>query len=141
METESLSKKVLLADDDPSFTQLCTSIFQSAGINFSIAQNGLEAIEKAKNEQPTLILLDIMMPDIDGFEVLKKLKQDPTTSNIPVWMLTNLAQQLNQETAVSLGAEGYIVKAETTLQPTSLATFTHQSLYARIIRLNGKQSF
>src|SRR4030042_3985184 len=114
METEPLSKKVLLADDDPSFTELYTSIFQSSGINFSVAQNGLETIEKAKKEQPTIILLDIMMPDIDGFEVLKKLKQDPATSNIPVWMLTNLAQQLNQETAVSLGAGGYIVKAETT---------------------------
>lgn len=113
MEKAPLPKKVLLADDDPSFTQLYTSVFKSAGIDFSIAQNGLEAVEKAKKEQPTLILLDIMMPDLDGFEVLKKLKQDPVTSNIPVWMITNLAEQLNQETATSLGASGYIVKAET----------------------------
>jgi len=105
------NKKVLLVDDDPSFTQLYAAVFKSVGFNYSIAQTGLEALEKAKKEKPAIILLDIMMPDLDGFEILKNLKQDQVTAAIPVWMITNLAEQLNQETAASLGANGYIVKA------------------------------
>ena len=106
-------KKILLIDDDPGLVQLYSTVFSSVGFNFSIAQGGAEGLEKAKMEHPDLILLDIMLPDINGLEVLKRLKQDPQTANTTVWMMTNLAEQLNQETASSLGATGYLVKAET----------------------------
>ncbi len=104
-------KKILFVDDDQHIVQLYTAVFTRAGFNFSIATNGLEAIEKAAAEKPDLLLLDIMLPDLNGLEVLKKLKQNPQTSDITVWMLTNLPEQLNQETAQSYGASDYLVKS------------------------------
>ena len=108
------AKKILLVDDDPVFTQLYASVFNSTGLNCILAEHGLEALDTAKEEKPDLILLDIMMPDINGFDVLKRLKANPTTAQIPVWMLTNLAEQIDQETAASLGAGGYLVKSTNT---------------------------
>jgi CheY-like chemotaxis protein len=104
--------RVLLIDDDPTFIDISVRAFKEAGINYLTAFNGIEAIEKAKTENPSLILLDIMMPGIDGFAVLNKLKRDPRTSKIPVWMLTNLPGEMNKELAASLGAKGYLVKAD-----------------------------
>jgi len=107
-------QKILLVDDDPDFIEIYSTIFRETGVNFSVAKNGTEALEKAKTEKPALILLDLMLPNIDGFEVLKRLKQIPQTSTIPVWMMTNLAEQLNQTIATSLGATDYLVKASVT---------------------------
>ena len=106
------SKKILLIDDDPTFIDISTRGFKEAKINFATAFNGIEAMEKAKSEKPVLILLDIMMPGIDGFAVLSKLKQDPATNKIPVWMITNLPGEMNKKLANSLGAADYLVKAE-----------------------------
>jgi len=111
---EQDAKKILLVDDDPTFTRLYGSVFKIQGLNFSIATNGVEALQKTVSEKPDLILLDIMLPDISGMEVLEKLKGDPQTKHITVWMITNLAEQLNQETAASLGATDYLVKASNT---------------------------
>ncbi len=111
---EQDAKKILLVDDDPTFTRLYGSVFKIQGLNFSIAANGVEALQKTVSEKPDLILLDVMLPDISGMEVLKKLKGDPQTKHITVWMITNLAEQLNQKTAASLGATDYLVKASNT---------------------------
>ena len=83
-------------------------------MNFSLAKNGVEALQGAAIKQPDLILLDIMLPDINGLDVLKKLKQDSNTANIPVWMISNLSEQLNIDHAKSLGAEDYLIKASYT---------------------------
>ena len=109
-------QQILLVDDDPDFIEIYSATFRAADFNFSIAKNGPEAIEKATTEKPALILLDLMLPNIDGFEVLKRLKQSPETAAIPVWMITNLAEQLNQTIATSLGAADYLVKASVTPQ-------------------------
>jgi CheY-like chemotaxis protein len=111
---EAVNQKILLVDDDPTFVRLYSAVFKAQNIDFSIAANGAEAIQKAVAEKPSLILLDIMLPDLNGFDVLKKLKQDEQTSNITVWVITNLAEQLNMETAKSLGAKDYLVKASYT---------------------------
>ena len=108
------SKKILLIDDDPTFIDISTRSFKEVKIDFATAFNGIEAIEKAKSEKPALILLDIMMPGIDGFAVLNKLKASPETAKIPVWMITNLPGEMNKELAASLGASDYLVKAENT---------------------------
>lgn len=108
------NQKILLVDDDPAFIQLYSMVFQGHGINYSIAMNGAQALEKAKEEHPDLILLDIMLPDLDGFEVLSRLRKEPETTQTPVWMITNLSEQMNKEKAASLGAVDYIVKASTT---------------------------
>jgi len=107
-------KKVLLIDDDPAFIDISVRAFVAAGIDYLTAFNGIEAIEKAKSEKPALILLDIMMPGLDGFAVLNKLKQNPETAKIPVWMITNLPGQIDKEHAASIGASDYLVKAENT---------------------------
>lgn len=111
---ELASKKVLLIDDDPTFVDVSVRAFKANGIDFLTAFNGIEAIEKAKSGQPSLILLDIMMPGLDGFAVLNKLKTNPATAKIPVWMLTNLPGEINKERSSSLGAADYLVKAENT---------------------------
>jgi two-component system alkaline phosphatase synthesis response regulator PhoP len=107
-------QKILLIDDDPAFRELYSAVFQVNGINFSLASNGMEGMEKAKAEKPALVLLDIMLPDMNGFDVLKSLKQNQETSSIPVWMISNLAEQTNRETAASLGATDYLFKANHT---------------------------
>ena len=111
---EPTSKKVLLIDDDPTFIDVSVRAFKAAGIDYLTAFNGIEAVEKAKNEQPVLIMLDIMMPGLDGFGVLNKLKTNPTTAKIPVWMITNLPGEINKERSSALGAADYLVKAENT---------------------------
>jgi DNA-binding response OmpR family regulator len=107
-------KKILFVDDDQQIIQLYGAVFTQFGFAFSVARNGLEAIEKAESEKPALILLDIMLPDLNGLDVLKKLKQNPETANIDVWMISNLAEQVNKETATSLGANDYLVKSSYT---------------------------
>ena len=111
---EDGTPKILLVDDDPTFIQLYRSVFRIQKINLSIAKNGIEALQKASEEQPNLILLDIMLPDINGFDVLKRLKEDPRTNKITVWVFSNLAEQINKDTAKSLGAQDYLVKASNT---------------------------
>ena len=107
-------KKILLIDDDPTFTRLYTAVFNSEGLSLLIATNGAQGLQEAAIQKPDLILLDIMLPDIDGLDVLKRLKRSPETANITVWMITNLAEHLNEETATSLGATDYLVKASYT---------------------------
>ncbi|SRR4030042_1362397 len=104
--------KILLIDDDPTFVDISTRAFKEFGVNFETAFNGIEAAEKAKSGDIDLILLDIMMPGIDGFAVLNSLKKDPKTNKIPVWMLTNLPGSMNKVLAESLGAKEYLVKSD-----------------------------
>ncbi|MCH7541482.1 response regulator [Patescibacteria group bacterium] len=111
---ESTEPKILLVDDDPTFTHLYSSVFRINKINLSIAKNGTQGHQKAAEDQTYLILLDIMLPDINGFDVLKNLKQDPRTNKITVWVISNLAGQLNKNAAKSLGADDYLVKASNT---------------------------
>jgi len=108
------NQKILLIDDDPSLIRLYQMAFKARGFNYSTALTGTTGLEKINLERPALILLDIMLPDIDGFEILRRMKTDPQISKIPVWMLTNLGDQTNKNKAVSMGATEYIVKAQTT---------------------------
>jgi len=85
-------------------------LFLSKGLSVQIAYNGQEALEKVISIVPSLILLDIMMPQMDGFEVLEKLKKDPATSNIPVIMLTARKSREDMQRARDLGAVEYITK-------------------------------
>ena len=99
--------KILVVDDAPDITDL---MLRSRGYQVSMARNGLEGIEKAKNEHPAVILLDIMMPGIDGYEVCMRLKTDPDTGGIPIIMLTAKEDPESVTRCHSLGADDYIVK-------------------------------
>ena len=108
------NQKILLVDDDQNIIDLYSSVFLEYGFKFSIAKNGREAIEKAEMEKPSLILLDIMLPDINGFDVLKALKENPANEKVTIWVLSVLAEQANLDRARSLGADDYLVKSSYT---------------------------
>jgi len=98
--------------DDPLMSRMYQKIFSFENYEIVQAADGEEGLEKAKTTNPTIILLDVMMPKMNGLQVLDKLKLDPDTKGIPVIMLTNLAGQQDAETALAKGAVKYIVKSE-----------------------------
>ena len=104
--------RILIVEDDPLMSRMYQKIFTFEGFEVSLAYNGEEGFEKAVKEKPTMMLLDVMMPKMNGIQLLEKLKIDPTTKTIPVVMLTNLAGQQDAERALSKGAVKYIVKSE-----------------------------
>ena len=104
--------KILIIEDDPLMRRLYQKIFTFEKYEVESAEDGEEGLEKARKVKPTLILLDVMMPKMNGLQVLEKLKADPDLKKIPVVMLTNLAGQKDAETALAKGAVKYIVKSE-----------------------------
>lgn len=103
--------KVLLVEDDEFLRDICRRKLELDGFSVSVAVNGKEALQKIKEEVPQVVLLDIVLPDMDGFEVLSNLKNSPLKSKIAVIMLTNLGQKTDIERGLKLGADEYIVKA------------------------------
>lgn len=104
--------KILIVEDDPLISRMYQKIFTFEGYEVLMARDGEEGLDKAKTSKPTLILLDVMMPKMNGLQVLEKLKEDPETKAIPVMMLTNLAGTQDAEAALSKGAIKYIIKSE-----------------------------
>jgi len=93
-------------------SRMYQKIFTLEGYEVEIATDGVEGLEKSRSSKPTLVLLDIMMPKMNGLQVLEKLKVDPETKKIPVVILTNLAGSRDAENAMLKGAVKYIVKSE-----------------------------
>jgi len=104
--------KILIVEDDALLSKMYLSIFKSENYEVDTAANGQEGLDKARSGKPTLILLDIMMPQINGMEVLRQLKADPAVKDIPVVILTNLAGDHDIQAALNLGAVRYIIKSE-----------------------------
>jgi DNA-binding response OmpR family regulator len=102
--------KVLVVDDEVNITQILEFSIGSEGFEVITAQNGEEAIERARREQPDLIILDIMMPKIDGYEACRILKANPLTRNIPVVLLTAKGRDIDRRLGLEVGATDYIVK-------------------------------
>lgn len=103
-------KKVLVIDDDLVVEKLVTTLLQSRSYNVITASDGVKGLEKAKNECPDLILLDIVMPIMDGYEVCDELKKDKDTKEIPIIMLTSEESREAIKSAYQAGANDYIVK-------------------------------
>ena len=110
------SKKLMVVDDDRFITKVYSIKLTHEGYDVILAYNGEEALKKAKEEKPKLILLDLIMPRMDGFETLEKLKKDPKLKKIPVIVLSNLGQETDIERAKELGAEDYLVKSNVSLK-------------------------
>jgi len=102
--------KILFVDDDPDFVEATRIVLESAPYDVTVAYNGQEALQKVKEVNPDLIILDIIMPEQDGFKVCEALKSDPDLSEIPVIMLTSLSQRMG-ETAFSL-TDGMMLEAD-----------------------------
>jgi DNA-binding response OmpR family regulator len=103
--------KVLIVEDDTFLLNIYSNQLESAGFNVFAAEDGEKGLKIAKKEKPNLILLDILLPGKDGFEVLKELKSLKDTKNIAVILLTNLSQKADLEKGLSLGANDYLIKA------------------------------
>lgn len=102
--------KVLIVDDDQSLATIISTAFEHEGYAAIASYNGKDALEKAKSENPNVILLDQVLPDISGNQVLKELKMDDQTKNIPVLMLSNFGQTEMVNQAINEGANDYIYK-------------------------------
>ncbi len=108
--TSQQTKLILVADDEPDIVTIVEMILRSQGYNVLKAATGLEALELAERHNPDLILLDIMMPDMDGWEVLRLLHVDPSTSEIPVAMISAKTGSRAKITSMQEGAVDYITK-------------------------------
>lgn len=104
-------KKILLVDDDSAMLDLYKTILEE---EFTVltASNGHEALSLAKSDKPDLALLDVMMPEMNGIQVLEQLKADPETAGIPAVMLTNLTDAETKKSAMDKGAEKYLIKSD-----------------------------
>lgn len=103
--------KVLIVDDDVFLSGIYFTKLDNEGFDVIIARDGEECLKVASKEKPDLILLDVLMPKLDGFEALKRLKEDASTKDIPVILLTNLGQKEDVERGVKEGAVDYLIKA------------------------------
>lgn len=115
----SHSVKIVIIDDDPMLSDMYSRKLKEEGYSVFAASNGEEGVKLIQSEKPDLVLLDIVMPDGDGFFVLDKLKADKDSQSIPVIMLTNLSSIEDREESSKRGAVDYFTKAENT--PTQLA--------------------
>ena len=105
-----MNKKILVIEDDPIALRLIQYTLQHEGYQVLTALNGLEGMRKAENEEPDLIILDIMLPGIDGFEVCHRLRAEPQTAQMPILMLSAKAQEIDKATGVKVGADDYLAK-------------------------------
>ena len=110
MEKNNSELRILIVDDVPKNIQVLGSILMSRSYNISFAPNGFEAIELALTNELDLILLDVMMPGIDGFETCRRLKQNPETKDIPVIFMTALSDTSDKVQGFEAGAVDYITK-------------------------------
>ncbi len=110
-----MGKKILVVDDDRDFAEILKTKLERAGFEVDIALNGAEGIEKVKKSRPDLLILDVMMPEKNGFEVCKELKSNSRFEDLPIIMLTAVADHIGDTTytqydAMNIEAEDYIPK-------------------------------
>ena len=122
-----MTKKIVLAEDEPQIARLIEFKLNKEGYSVIWKENGEEALKAIKEHKPDLILLDIMMPVMGGYEVLRRLKEDENLKSVPVIMLTARAQEKDVVKGIDMGAEDYITKP-----------FHPAELLARVKRILGK---
>jgi two-component system phosphate regulon response regulator PhoB len=105
-----MKPRILAVDDEPDALELITVNLNNAGFSVTTAEDGAEALRKARANPPDLILLDLMLPQIDGLEVCKLLRRDEATRDIPIIMLTAKATELDRVLGLELGADDYVTK-------------------------------
>jgi len=107
-------KKILLVEDDPFLIDIYTTKLKDSGFAIQVSADGEEAINKIKEEKPDLVVLDVVLPHVDGWEVLNEIKADKELKNIKVVILSNLGQKEEVEKGLKLGATKYLIKAHYT---------------------------
>lgn len=102
--------RVLVVDDSEVLRKIVGFNLSKEGFTVEEAKDGVEALEKMKSQKPDLVILDIMMPNLNGFEVLKRMRSDPEISNVPVIILTAKGGENDAKTALQYGANGFLTK-------------------------------
>lgn len=106
----STMSKILIVEDDPDIRELLRFNLEKAGYNLFLAEDGEKALTLARKHSPDIILLDLMLPGVDGLEVCRTLKKDPELQRIPIIMVTAKGEELDRVVGLELGAEDYVVK-------------------------------
>ena len=132
-----MAEKILVIDDDLDTLRLVGLMLQRQGYQISAATNGQQGLEKAIEEKPNLILLDIMMPDMDGYEVARRLRKNPVTINIPILMFTAKTQLDDKVAGFEVGADDYLTKPT---HPSELQSHV-KALLARSAKTSGEPTF
>jgi len=109
--SEDKKYNLVLVEDDEFLASIYQTKFEMEGFKVSVAANGEEGLKLVEKKMPDIVLLDILLPKLDGFAVLERLKQNAKTKNIPVILLTNLGQKDDVDRGVELGAADYLIKA------------------------------
>ena len=105
-----MAKKILIVEDYPATSKMIADLLRMEGFEASIAGDGVTGLNRATLEHPDLILLDVMLPEMNGFEVCERLKKDPATSHIPIVIVSVRATDSNIRQGTELGADAYIPK-------------------------------
>ncbi len=105
-----MGKKVLIAEDEPNILESLRFILMHAGYSVETVSDGAETVPAIRKQQPEIVILDVMLPNKSGFEILKQLKADDELTNTPVLMLTAKGQEQDRDTATQLGADAFITK-------------------------------
>ena len=107
--------KILLVEDDESLSNVYVTRFEAEGFDIRRVGNGEDALAACINYQPDIVLLDIMMPKVDGFDVLDILRNTNQTKDLKIIILSALSQEMDMDKAMKLGADDYLVKSEVTI--------------------------
>lgn len=105
-----MNEKILIVDDDPSMVRLVEHILRLESYEILSVRNGAQAIEKTGTIEPDVIILDVILPGADGFEICEALRHDPATAQIPILMLSRRRQELDKSQASEVGADVYLTK-------------------------------
>lgn len=120
------AKRVLIAEDEPHIVESLRFILAREGLSISAAGDGETACREASETRPDLVILDVMLPRLNGFEVLRRLRADPGLTGLPVIMLTAKGQAQDRRTAEEIGADAFITKP-----------FSNRDVVAQVLRLVG----
>lgn len=105
-----MSKTVLIADDEPNIVISLEYLLEQAGYRVIVARDGLEALEAIERERPDLVLLDVMLPRLSGFDVCQKVRENPALQGLRVMMLTAKGREVEMSKGLALGADVYVTK-------------------------------
>ncbi len=116
---------VLVVEDSVTQREMITDLLKGSGLNVTVASDGVEALEKIQSRSPDLVVLDIVMPRMNGYEVCRQIKANPKTQNIPVVMCSSKGEEFDRYWGMRQGADAYIAKP---FQPTELVGTVKQLL-------------
>jgi DNA-binding response OmpR family regulator len=128
MEAEGAAPRILIVDDDPVIVRLLQINFRLEGYEVDTASRGEEALERVRENRPDVVVLDVMMPGIDGWEVCRQLKENPAVRHVPVIFLSARAQDEDRQRGYALGVDEYVTKP---FDPAHLVEIVRRSLAKR----------